>query len=136
MNSLAFKFQKSKSILQSVINSAFDAVIISDSNGRITEWNYQAENIFLWKRVEVLGQLLPEIIIPSDYKSFYIEKISHFFNHSKALVFDKRFEITALNKRKTQFPIELTIIPKKLTATIYLFISLEILRKLNDLKLP
>ena len=84
-----------------MINSAFDTVIISDSNGRITEWNYQAENIFLWKKV-VLGQLLPEIIKPSDHKSFYIEKISH-FNHSKALVFDKRFEITALNKRKTQF---------------------------------
>ena len=121
MNSLSFKFQKSKSILQSVINSAFDAVIISDSNGRITEWNYQAENIFLWKRAEILGQLLPEIIIPLNHRSVYTEKISHFFNHSKALAFDKRFEITAVNKRKTQFPIELTIIPKKIDGD-YLFI--------------
>ena len=120
MNSLSFKFQKSKSILQSVINSAFDAVIISDSNGRIQNGIIKPR-IYSYGKSQVLGQLLPEIIIPSDHKSFYIEKISHFFNHSKALVFDKRFEITALNKQKTQFPIELTIIPKKIDGD-YLFI--------------
>ena len=39
-----------------------------DSEGRITEWNHQAEVLFGWNRHDAIGRRLAETIIPPDYR--------------------------------------------------------------------
>lgn len=47
-----------------VLDTALDAVITADGEGRITGWNKQAETIFGWEEHEVLGRDLLKTILP------------------------------------------------------------------------
>ncbi len=47
-----------------VLDSAHDAFIGMDSDGRIVRWNAQAASTFGWSRDEVIGQQLADTIIP------------------------------------------------------------------------
>ncbi len=47
-----------------IMNAALDAIVCIDTQGMITFWNPQAEQIFGWKQEEVMGKRLSSIIIP------------------------------------------------------------------------
>jgi diguanylate cyclase (GGDEF)-like protein/PAS domain S-box-containing protein len=44
----------------------YDAVVITDPAGRITDWNPAAERIYGWTRAEVLGETVDLWLAPSD----------------------------------------------------------------------
>jgi len=52
---------RSESRLRAVIESALDAVITTDEHGSIEGWNPQAERLFGWREVEVLGRPIATI---------------------------------------------------------------------------
>ena len=92
-----------------IIDSALDAVIVTDSSGIITEWNKQAEIIFGWSQDEAVGSQMSEMIIPVEYRHSHHAGMSHFLKTGEQKILNKRIEITALNKRGEIFPIELTV---------------------------
>jgi PAS domain S-box-containing protein len=47
-----------------IIDTALDAVITMDVQGKINSWNKQAEVVFGWSNSEAIGQHLSEMIIP------------------------------------------------------------------------
>jgi len=100
--------------LQSVIDSALDAVIIINQNGIITEWNDQSENIFGWKREEAIGVRLSNTIIPPKYREAHEHGMKHFLKTGEGPVLNNRIEIEAINKEGKEFPVELTIIPNSI----------------------
>ncbi|MFT6970889.1 MAG: PAS domain S-box-containing protein [Roseivirga sp.] len=97
--------------LRTIINSALDAIITINKEGKITEWNPQAEQIFGWTLDEVLGKYLTENIIPSQHKSLHTKGIGNYLSTGKGPVLNQRIEITAMNKAGKEFPIELAILP-------------------------
>jgi len=50
-----------KSYLESLIHSSADAIVATDLNNIVTAWNMGAENIFGYKKEEVIGKPLPII---------------------------------------------------------------------------
>ena len=63
---------------RSIISSAHDAFVSIDANGRIKDWNKQAESTFGWQRAEAIGRYLHETIIPPQYRDAHIRGMSHF----------------------------------------------------------
>ncbi len=104
--------------LQSIINSALDALVQMDAEGILLGWNRQAEQIFGWATAEVLGQLLHEIIIPERFREAHQRGLKHFLTTSQGPVLNKRIEIVALHRDGHEFPIELAITPYQLADTI------------------
>ena len=49
-----------------IIDTALDAFVQIDHDGRIRNWNSQAEAIFGWPRDEALGKNLIELIVAGD----------------------------------------------------------------------
>ena len=94
-----------------ILNSALDAVIIIDTNGKITFWNAQAEKIFGWKSEEVLGKLLSDIIVPDRYRKIHTEGIKNHFNGKGGKTINGIIEFPALNKKGEEFSIEFSILP-------------------------
>jgi PAS domain S-box-containing protein len=98
---------------RAIVDSALDAVVVMDAEGKITDWNNQAEETFGWPRVEALGQRMVDTIIPVQYRLAHERGIEHFFKTGEGRVLNRRIEITALRRDGTEFPVELTITPLK-----------------------
>jgi PAS domain S-box-containing protein len=100
-----------------ILDTASDAFVAIDSNGKITTWNTQAEKTFGWSTAEAIGKKLSETIIPPQYREAHERGLKHFQATGEGRVLNKRIEITALRRNGREFPIELTIWPIKLGET-------------------
>ncbi|MBI3901987.1 MAG: EAL domain-containing protein [Nitrosomonadales bacterium] len=105
----ASEIERSETRLSNIINTALDAVVQMDSDGRISGWNNRAETIFGWQREQAIGRLLHETIIPPQHRQAHIMGMKHFLESGHGPVLNSRFEITALHKDGHEFPIELSI---------------------------
>ncbi|WP_426341412.1 ATP-binding protein [Pseudoduganella sp. S-14] len=52
--------------LRMVIDSACEAFIGTDSQGMVTDWNHAAEDLFGWRRHEMLGQPASKVLLPAQ----------------------------------------------------------------------
>lgn len=95
--------------LKSVLSTAMDAVVQILPDGTVTGWSGQAENIFGWTSVEAVGQLLHKLIIPNQFIQAHLSGMRHFMATGDGPVLNKRIEITALRRDRSEFPVELTI---------------------------
>ena len=99
---------------RTVLHDAMDAVVVIDAQGLISGWNRQAEEIFGWETVEVLGRSLVETVVPPQHRDAHVRGVARYLSTGEASILNTRFEISALRRDGTEFPIELTITPLKL----------------------
>ena len=97
-----------------IVDTALDAVITIDEDGRVTGWNAQAERTFGWTREEVLGRVLAETIIPPRYRAAHTEGLRRYRASGQGPVVNRRLELSALHRDGREFPVELSISPVSL----------------------
>ncbi len=103
--------RNSEQKLRLVIDTALDAVITMNQKGEITEWNKNAERIFGYTYEEVIGNELSGYIIPEEYREAHKAGMKRYFKTGEGSLLNQRIEITAIDKTKRMFPIELAITP-------------------------
>ena len=103
----------SEEVRRLIMNAALDAIICIDTEGVITIWNSQAENMFGWKENEIVGKYLTETIIPEHYREAHKKGFRHYLQTGEGPVLNKVIEISALHRWGKEFPIELAIVPIK-----------------------
>jgi two-component system sensor histidine kinase/response regulator len=94
-----------------IIDTAHDAFIGMDAEGRITDWNPKAQAIFGWSRDEVLGHSLANTIIPAPFREGHRAGLKRFLTTGEGPVLGKQMELSALRRGGGEFPVELTIVP-------------------------
>jgi diguanylate cyclase (GGDEF)-like protein/PAS domain S-box-containing protein len=99
----------SEAKLRAVIDGALDAIISIDNKGKIVEFNPAAERIFLYKREDVLGRSLAEVIIPPTFRSAHHKGHQRFIDTGEQKIFNQRIELTAMRSNGSEFPVELTL---------------------------
>jgi PAS domain S-box-containing protein len=92
-----------------ILETALDAIITMDHEGRITEFNPAAERMFGFHRAEALGKELAELIIPSAMRERHRKGLAHCLATGEGPVLGKRIEMMALRAESTEFPVELAI---------------------------
>jgi PAS domain S-box-containing protein len=92
-----------------ILETSLDAVITMDHEGRVREFNPAAERIFGYRRAEVLGQLLAELIIPPPLRECHYRGLKHYLATGEATVLGQRLELTAIRADGSEFPVELSI---------------------------
>lgn len=101
-----------------VLDAALDAIIQIDDQGRVIEWNKNAEVVFGWKREEILGMFLSETIVPAQHREAHKKGLRHYLLTGEGPVLNKRIEITALHRSGKEFPVELAITPVHLAGKL------------------
>jgi PAS domain S-box-containing protein len=109
--------QASQAKLQAIVDTALDAVVRMDRQGRIVGWNAQAEKIFGWKGEEVLGRDLSECIVPERHRAAHRNGLARYEKSGVGGVLDSRIETYALRRDGVEFPIELAITRVQLAAS-------------------
>jgi diguanylate cyclase (GGDEF)-like protein/PAS domain S-box-containing protein len=107
---LALKtIQKHDKKLRAVINGAFDAILTIDAAGLLVEFNPAAERIFGYKKEDVLGKPMSELIIPERYRTAHHAGHQQYVKSGVKHIFNQRIEMVAMRADGGEFPIELTL---------------------------
>jgi PAS domain S-box-containing protein len=109
--------QEREAKVRRLVDNALDAVLSIDEQGRITEWNAQAETMFGWRREEALGQRLSEMLIPMRYRSDHERGLRRFLTSGEGPLLNRRFEIAAVRRNGSEFPVEVSIAPYRIGGT-------------------
>jgi PAS domain S-box-containing protein len=96
-----------------IVETALDAFVAMDADGRITDWNAQAQETFGWSRQEVLGKLVAETIIPHRFRDAHANGLAKFLATGEGPVLGKRLELVGRHRAGLEFPIEITIVPAR-----------------------
>ncbi|WP_235693030.1 PAS domain S-box protein [Deinococcus aquaedulcis] len=103
--------RRSEALGTAMLNAALDGVVTMDSQGRVLEWNAAAEQIFGYRRQEVLGQELAGLIVPPDAREAHRRGLAHYLRTRHGPVLGRRIEVQALRRDGELFPCELAITP-------------------------
>ncbi len=94
-----------------IIEQAYDAFIAIDQDGKITDWNTQAEHTFGWTRQEALGRNLDQLILPAEYSKSEAAGLDRFRSSGGSINLRRRGELTAIDKTGREFAVEIALIP-------------------------
>jgi diguanylate cyclase (GGDEF)-like protein/PAS domain S-box-containing protein len=94
-----------------IIESASQAYVAIDAQGRIIDWNAQAEATFGWSRKEALGEALEDCIIPMADRAAHRAGLARYLATGEGRMVGKRIEVTALHRDGHEFLAEMTIWP-------------------------
>jgi len=103
-----------------IIDTAHEAFVAMDAEGRIIDWNHQAEAIFGWPRAEILGRTVMETIIPSRDREAHRRGLDHFIATGEGPRLNKSVEVKAVRRGGQEFPAEISIAASR-TGGTYLF---------------
>ncbi|MGI8435623.1 MAG: PAS domain S-box protein [Chthoniobacterales bacterium] len=101
--------QTSENLKSAILDTLLDGFILMDHVGRILDWNFASEAIFGFKRAEVEGRLLGEMIVPEEFREAHRAGLERYVATREARILGKRLELPALRKDGGKFPCELSI---------------------------
>jgi two-component system NtrC family sensor kinase len=101
--------ESSQALNSAVIASALDAIIVIDDKSQVVEFNPAAERTFLYRRSEVLGRPIHELIIPPASRARHIAGMRRYMEGGHSSMLDRRIEIEGMRADGGLFPLELTV---------------------------
>ena len=115
-----------------VMNSSLNSIITVDNDKQITFWNQRAETDFHWKREEVLGKNIINLLIPLRYRKLWNHLIYKYQNSDKNNYINKHQEIILLNKAGNEFYSEISIIPINQSGKTYFSVFIQDITKRKE----
>lgn len=94
--------------IKTIIETAQGAFIGVNFEGRITDWNSQAEKMLGWRREEILGESL-DLLIPDRFKSNISEALKAFSSTGAANFINNQMERLVLTKDSKELLVELRV---------------------------
>jgi PAS domain S-box-containing protein len=103
------ELKQSEARKAAILDSALDCILTIDHEGCITEFNRAAEHTFGYRREEVVGKELADVIIPPSLREQHRRGLARYLATGEARVLGKRVEMTAVRADGSEFPVELAI---------------------------
>ncbi|HJV75021.1 MAG TPA: PAS domain S-box protein, partial [Noviherbaspirillum sp.] len=124
---------QSEHLYRQMAGSTLDAFIAIDEQNTIIEWSAYAQTIFGWRKEEVLGKKLIDLI-PEEHRAAYQAAITRYFEAGQEALASRRLEMTTCRKDGTEIPVELTAIPVSIPERTIVFIALRDLSQFRAIK--
>lgn len=117
--------RQAENLYRLILDNALDSFVAIDIEGRVLEWNPQAERCFGWRKDEVLGRPLTESIIPARFHEAHRTGLRHYLRHGSGKILNRRVEMSARRKDGREVPIELTVTPLQIAERTLFFASIR-----------
>lgn len=102
------KLKNSEETFKAISTSAYDGIIMIDTNGSISFWNKAAEKIFDYTIDEILGRNLHDLLSGKEDNKLHKARFPEFINTGKGNAVGKTLELIALKKGGEEINIELS----------------------------
>ena len=100
--------RKSDERFRSLLESAPDAVVIVDQEGRIVLVNDQTERLFTYERNELLGRLI-ETLLPERFRERHVFHRSEYVGEPTARAMGVGLELAGRRKDGSEFPVDISL---------------------------
>ena len=100
--------RQSEAMSASVVQSSLDAIVVMDHRGLIVEFNPSAERTFGYRRAEVIGRPVAELM-PPDLADRHRKALDRYLRTGESRILGERMETTARHREGRDFPVELSI---------------------------
>lgn len=101
---------ESEVLRTAIVDLALDCIITSDHRGVITEFNPAAEATFGYRKEDVIGRQMVDLIIPPSLRERHLAGMERYLKTGEARVIGRRIEITGMRADGSEFPVELAIV--------------------------
>jgi two-component system, cell cycle sensor histidine kinase and response regulator CckA len=92
-----------------ILETALDAVITMDPEGRIIEFNRAAEEMFGYERADIMGRTVADTIVPEPLRESHHRGLARYLVTGEGTVIGRRVEMIGRRADGSQFPVELSI---------------------------
>jgi PAS domain S-box-containing protein len=103
------ELRRSEARKAAILDSALDCIVTIDHQGCITEFNPAAERTFGYRRDELVGQPLADVIVPPALRERHRQGFARYLATGETRVLGRRIEMTAVRSDGSAFPTELAI---------------------------
>src|SRR5262249_7391211 len=87
-----------------ILDTALDAVITMDHEGRVTEFNPAAEKLFGYPREEAMGRSLSDLVMPPEMRAAHRRGLTRYLETGRSLLLGRLLQMTAMRRDGTEFP--------------------------------
>ena len=110
MNKLSSLRENWSTWQQVLIDSALDSIVIIDEEGLIVDFNQSAEEVFGFKKQEVLGQPMVDLIVHPDLRQSHRDGFERLRKTGESRILGKRLELPAVRADGSEFAAELVVV--------------------------
>jgi len=94
-----------------ILQTAYDAFIAVGPDGRITDWNLRACQLFGWREDEAVGRDALDLLLPAPQRAEWHDCLAHFARTGACAMLAGPTEATALTRDGHGIPVEIAITP-------------------------
>jgi PAS domain S-box-containing protein len=94
---------------EEIFDSAHEAYVAMDAEGRIVQWNARAEEMFGWARGEAIGLEVAETIVPEALREEHRAGLERYIATGERRMLDRRMEFEACRRDGSTLPVQLTV---------------------------
>ncbi|MBF0212434.1 MAG: response regulator [Magnetococcales bacterium] len=95
--------------LGSILETALDAIITSDSQGRVTGFNPAAEKLFGYSNRDAIGRTVAELIIPPNARENHVAALQRMQDASTSGILRRRIEAPAMRSDGSIIDMEMAL---------------------------
>jgi two-component system CheB/CheR fusion protein len=102
---------------QAIVESAPDAMVLTDENGEIVLMNGQAERLFGHKRDDLIGKFV-EALLPQSFRKKHVSHRASYLLEPESRPMGEGMELFGLRSDGSQFPVEVSLSPLRSNGSV------------------
>jgi two-component system, sensor histidine kinase and response regulator len=94
--------------LRSILDASDDAIVTTDLEGRVIDWNDRASEVFGWDADEVRGRTVFSFLVPDAAREVFLEGLERHGQPGESSFLDTHREATALTEDGREIAVEIS----------------------------